>query len=79
MTGEKIKHTIQYYKSIPTDDRIYNKVVIKGRSPRLDFKKAISEIESSSEDELTLSSMEEDAVEEESKENEQAPEIESLT
>lgn len=44
-----------YYKSITTNDKIYNKVLVKGHSPQLNFKKVIAELESSTSSDSELS------------------------
>ena len=40
-TGEKTKASINYYKSITTGNRIYNKVITERVKPKLKFAQAI--------------------------------------
>jgi hypothetical protein len=45
ISKEKERVKMNYYRSIPTTSKIYNKVLIRGKAPILDFKKVIAEHE----------------------------------
>lgn len=69
ISNETNKTTVNYFKAISTYSKVYNKVLIKCKQPKLNFRKALEEVNAASSS---------DSSEEESKEKEEITDEQEL-